>query len=214
MNWSKKQEEKRLCTEWLKDPLVNPETGRAIEKDGPKYKEFQSRCIKQGISPKPVATGVMTWRKCQEWRKNPGINPETGRKLALDGPTWRSIEKKCQKIEKEERSLDMAGEYPRPDSKGLVPVYNDKGIWYTVRRYKDRNIYGPHNLYCRSATSKIYFKDTWDYRYGHYKPIFLGMKEPARDPSCSSYSSQFSPQKSSKRENPKYMVDSFLGLFM
>lgn len=33
--------------------------------------------------------------KCEQWILNPTINPETGRKIKLGGPTFKKLEKKC-----------------------------------------------------------------------------------------------------------------------
>lgn len=203
--FTKKDEENRLCLEWLKDPLMNPETGRPIEKDGPKYNEFKARCRKLGISDRPVATGVMTWRKCQEWRRSPGINPETGRKLAINGDKYKSIEKQCSSIEKE-LHMKLLGEYPKPDKYGLVPAHLENSIFYIIRNYQSRPVYGPLNRFSNKICN-IYFKDTWDYKYNHYRPVFIGMKEPER---------QNIPRNLSKtkHEDPKYVVDKILNLFM
>lgn len=203
MSWDRKKEQKRLCNEWLKDPLVNPETGRAIEKDGPTYNYYKSLCRKLKVANKPVATGKMTWRKCQEWEKNPGINPETGRRLTPGSPTYKKIEKQCKCIQKEKKLL---GEYPRPDYKGMVPCKLDLGIYYSLRKHEGRWVYGPQNLYCSKIKNLCYFKDTWDYRYNHYRPIFLGIKEPDRP--------KISKIDSKEKQDPKYIVDKILDIFL
>jgi hypothetical protein len=223
MNWSRRKEEERLCLAWLKDPLMNPETGRAIERDGTKWKQYQLRCRKIGLNDKPVATGVMTWRKCQEWRKHPGVNPETGRRLTPGGPTYKNIEKQCVKIEKDV-NMNILGSYPRPDSNGLVPAHIESGVVYILRNHEGRAVYGPLNRFNKKAV-KVYYKDTWDYKYGHYKPIFIGGREPPRPvygtvggTSSRSFSSSSSSLAAREREisrnRSKAMVDSFLDVFM
>lgn len=39
---------------------------------------------------------------CIKWLKNKGINPETGRKIKVNGPIYKKLEKKCgvEKIDK------------------------------------------------------------------------------------------------------------------
>ena len=75
----------KLCNEWRKNPLVNPETKRAIKADGPKYNELKKLCKetapkgsspkgKSGGSPKGCPkTGLSDF--CKKWFENKGINP-------------------------------------------------------------------------------------------------------------------------------------------
>lgn len=207
MSWNKRKEEIRLCEEWLKDPLVNPKTGRPIERGGPKYQEWEHRCKKLGLSHRPVATGKMTWRKCQEFRKNPHVNPETGRKITPGSPTWKKIYKQCKCIEQKGHRETILGEYPVPDKNGLVPAKRVKNSYYIVRYHESRPVYGTLNKYADNAV-QVYFKDTWDYLNGRYKPIFRN-GEPQRPV----YLPAISKIKKTK-ENPKRAVDGFLNIFM
>ncbi len=50
-----------------------------------------------------------------------------------------------------------------------------------------------------------YFMDTWDYKNGRYKPIFINKKIPDRP----NYA-----VKSSGSDAPKYAVDSIIKLFL
>lgn len=71
------------CSEWLKNPLINPKTGRAIKRDGPTYKKLQKECEDQA---------------CDKWEDNPRINPFTGRQISRSGPTYKKLVNSCSDI--------------------------------------------------------------------------------------------------------------------
>ena len=173
MNWNRiYAEERRKCELWLQDPLTNPDTGRSIERNGPTFKSWCNRC--KGIG-KPVATRQMTWSKCQEWRRNPTINPETGRQIVKNGKLYRQIEKQCKGIT--EKPVELLGEYYKPDRHGIVPTVLYRQRYYIVRKYNGRKIWGPLNKPAYSIILHFY-KDTWDYKYSTYRPIYMGVAEP------------------------------------
>lgn len=190
-------EERRLCNEWLKDPLVNPRTGMPIELKGPTYVFWQQKCKQLGLSYKPIRTKELSYRKCQEWRKAPHINPETGKQIMVGGTLYKSIERRCKNVT--EKPVQLQGAYYPPDRQGLVPaVRSSTGVWYIVRYVQDsasstststsvssqtpetvRLVYGSLNaLTYRNRTKLVYFKNTWDYRQGYYRPLFTGGREP------------------------------------
>ena len=74
-----------VCKDWKKNPLVNPETGRKIKKNGPTYKKLKKKCSEKKSDNKD----------CNKWNKNPLVNPETNRKIKKDGPTYKKFAKKC-----------------------------------------------------------------------------------------------------------------------
>lgn len=214
-NWTTKDEERRLCEMWLKDPLVNPQTGHHIKRNGQTFNKWKQRCKKLGLRAKPLNTKEMTWHKCQEWRRHPDINPETGRKITINGPTYNRIQQQCRLIQEPEIKLE--GKYYLPDRLGMVPAVLDKGLWYVVRHLNQRNVWGPLN----KPATKVkphYFSHTWDYRNNHYRPIFIGgapsspkifgnLKAP---PKRMAQKSKPKP----KAQDPKYMVDNILSLFL
>ena len=167
------KEERRLCELWLNDPLVNPETGHDIERNGPTYSRWKEKCKIIGLSNKPINKCKMTYRKCQEWKKNPEINPETGRKIKINGPLYRKIEKQCKLIQ--EKHIELLGEYVKPNNNGMVPTVLSKGSYYVIREYENRKIWGKLNKPAK-VTILHYFTDTWDYKNNHYKPIFINIK--------------------------------------
>ena len=207
--WSKLDEEKRLCSLWLKEPLVNPETGHSIERNGPTFNQWMERCRRIGLMNRPKATKEMTWRKCQEWRRNPSINPDTGRKIDPYGPTGKWIAKQCRTIQ--ERELELFGEYYLPDKNGMVPCVLYRDHYYVVRTFQERRVWGPLNKPARSI--KLYFYTfTWDYLYDHYRPIF--MDSPPQPPQQIK-KQQLSQRKTEiKKSNPKYLVDTVVDLFI
>lgn len=221
--WTKADEERRLCNQWLAEPLINPETGLAIERDGPTFNDWKNRCIQLGIKGIPKATRVMSWRKCQEWLKNPDINPDTGREIKKDGPTWKWLEKECKCVEK---NIDLWGEYYVPDSKGMVPAVIDQGRVYVVRTFEGRRIWGPLNKPAKGV-KLCYYADSWDYRKNYYKPIFINGPTPRRPEreshntgkgrhhhSNSTFYSILKPKHQKKKENPKKIVDTIVDLFI
>ena len=218
--WSRLDEEKRLCALWLQEPLVNPESGHPIERDGPTFNVWKERCKKIGMKSRPVSTKTMTWRKCQEWRRYPDINPDTGRKIDKDGPTYKWIEKQCLLIEGKE--LVLHGEYYIPDQKGMVPCVLYKSTWYVLRMNEGRKVWGPLNKPAKNI-KLCYYADTWDYHYNHYKPVFVGGPPPKRVVDKSRPQSIVKRSQSSawldktlenKKENPKYVVDNIVDLFI
>lgn len=181
MVWTKNDEEKRLCEEWLKEPLINPRTGKAIERNGPTFNIWKKRCKDMGLRTKPLVTKELTWRKYKEWKKNPCINPETGRKIKKNGPTWKRMVKQSKTIKKE---IKLFGEWFLPDENGMVPAVKVGKTWYCVRKMKDndgiRKVYGRLNKKVEKKVQLVYYADTWDYHYNHFHPVFTKKRKPKR----------------------------------
>jgi len=94
----------KICDEWRKNPLVNPETKRAIKADGPKYKELQKLCKDKTSPPKgkeqspPKGSPNLGISDiCKKWFENKGVNPRTGAGIKVGGPTYLKLEKECGK---------------------------------------------------------------------------------------------------------------------
>lgn len=201
--WTSTDEQRRLCNIWLQDPLVNPTTGHPIDRGGPTYQMLSEKCRELGLKHKPTATRQMTWRKCQEWRQNKSINPDTGNKIKIGGPTFKMVEKQCAEIL--EKTLQLHGDWFVPDTLGMIPAVLSHGTWYAIRKYNDRSVYGPLNKHAKNIRL-VYYADTWDYRYNHFKPVFLG-RTPSRPRSKSSRSDY-------SKNNPKQIVDNIVDLFV
>lgn len=233
-SYTSTHEEKRLCNEWLKDPLSNPSTGMPIDLKGPTYLFWQRRCKELGLNYKPIRSNELSYRKCQEWRRTPHVNPETGKQITVGGPLYKSIERRCKTVTEPVRAVQ--GKYFLPDRQGLIPAFKaENGIFYIVRHIEsttqsfaangqstaavpERLVYGPLNtLTFKARTSLVYFKDTWDYRQGIYKPIFESGVEPQRP-------RDYAETRALRREpgactqsvdtNPKLKVDSLVDLFV
>ena len=213
--WSRIDEEKRLCMLWLQEPLVNPETGHPIDRNGPTFNMWRERCKNAGIKNRPTPTNTMTWRKCQEWYKNPDINPDSGRKINRNGPTYKWIEQQCKCIE--EKELVLEGDYYVPDKKGMVPCVLFRGTLYVVRTFAGRKVWGPLNKPAKGV-KLYYYADTWDYHYNHYKPIFIGGAPPPprrANPKPKPKNKWLNITKTEQpKENPKYVVDNIVDLFI
>jgi serine/threonine protein kinase len=102
----------KICHEWRKNPLVNPETKRAIKADGPKYKELQKLCKDKASPPKGKEQSPPQGKEqsppkgspnsgisdiCKKWFENKGVNPRTGAGIKVGGPTYLKLEKECGK---------------------------------------------------------------------------------------------------------------------
>ena len=53
----------QVCREWLANPLMNPRTGRRIQKDGPTYKVLQDECKRTPLMVRPSPDGKYTYEK-------------------------------------------------------------------------------------------------------------------------------------------------------
>lgn len=221
--WTKTDEEKRLCETWLLDPLINPETGYPIERNGPTWKEWGMRCKRIGLSGRPKATREMTWQKCQEWYRDQTVNPDSGCKIKVGGPTWKRIQRQCKGMEK---TIDLPGDYYIPDKLGMVPTVKWRGHYYVIRKHNGHKIWGPLNKPAKGVTL-TYYTNTWDFNHNHYRPIFR--QGPPRPPSgviprshtrTDTHSRQVDPgiilnsRPTDRSNSPKYVVDDIIDMFI
>ena len=58
----------------------------------PKKKKVVTKKKKVVTKKKKVVTKSS---KCKEWKNNPLVNPTTGRKIKLNGPTYKKLAKEC-----------------------------------------------------------------------------------------------------------------------
>jgi len=206
-------EAKRLCREWLKDPLVNPKTGMPIARNGPTYKKMIAECKRLGMPTKPAKNTEkkLSARMCGIWRKTPHLNPETGREIQVGGSMYKKIERMCKGVYEKQPVLE--GKYYVPDKKGYVPAIKTRGSYYIIRKVDDHVVYSPLNtLISKSKSVLVYYQDTWDYHQGYYRPIFEG-GAPPRPRGCS-HASANPKNRPKPAQDPKYKVDKLLGFFM
>lgn len=204
--WSKTDELRRLCLEWLREPLLNPNTGYPIERNGPTFKMWQKRCKELNLDHRPKPTGEITWRKYQEWKTNPLVNPETGRKIKENGPTFKRIKKGLKK-NPPEKKVTLLGEYYVPDAKGYVPCVKHLESWCIVRKDSGRKVWGALNKPAKNIRL-VYYKDTWDYRNNHYAPVFLGGTAPKKPSAPTTEQNTTRPVVNFvKKEEPKKIID-------
>lgn len=109
-----------MCDEFRRKQSVNPFTGRKIKIGGPTHKKLVAKCgnCKSWKSEPLVIEGevidfagdeyvdmvnqcgepAIGWfiDDCDEWDAEPDRNPQTGKIIKVDGPTYRAIEKKCK----------------------------------------------------------------------------------------------------------------------
>jgi len=172
-----------MCMKWLEDPLVNPETGKVIKKNGDTYNKWKNLCKEMGIKQeKPTDMTLGIYKNFQHDKEK---NPITGRKIKLEGPTYKKLQQQAKKFVHVEK---LDGDYYIPDSNGYVPVVICKGRLYAMRLVtpeteikgpKVYNVYGPNNRLTASKIKTIvHYTQTWDYKHNRYKPVFLGKKPP------------------------------------
>jgi hypothetical protein len=76
-----------ICEMWLRDPLINPRTGRVITRNGPTFVKLERECGKKSRSRED----------CHRWHKNPLKNPTTQRRIRAGAAVYKSLENECGK---------------------------------------------------------------------------------------------------------------------
>ncbi|GHV49500.1 hypothetical protein AGMMS49579_01380 [Spirochaetia bacterium] len=126
------------CLKWLKNPTVNPETNRKIKVGGAIYKKLEKKCgspipIGAILTPPPtIKPQVSTVDECEEWLKNPEINPETNRKIKVGGAVYKRLEKECGSPD-DESVTSVIGIFPQNElelrtKKELLSLAKDLNI--------------------------------------------------------------------------------------
>ena len=84
------------CEEWLLNRTVNPRSGRKIKVGGPTYRQLEQECSNPTTpEPKTTIREASTTAECEEWLLNRTVNPRSGRKIKVGGPTYRQLEQEC-----------------------------------------------------------------------------------------------------------------------
>ena len=85
------------CEEWLLNRTVNPRSGRKIKVGGPTYRQLEQECSNPTTpeSETTIREASTTAEPCEEWLLNRTVNPRSGRKIKVGGPTYRQLEKEC-----------------------------------------------------------------------------------------------------------------------
>jgi hypothetical protein len=89
---------KELCKKFKENSSRNPKTNRKIKINGPTYKKLNKQCEKILKGEVVVEDRRDTNYYCDKWKKNPGINPKTNRKIKIKGPTYKKLKKECDRI--------------------------------------------------------------------------------------------------------------------
>lgn len=82
----------KTCLDFMKNPNINPVTGRKIKLNGPVYKKLEKRCYSHIFNNKKKR------KKIYQDFLYP-VNPETGRKIKLNGVVYKKLKKKYESIE-------------------------------------------------------------------------------------------------------------------
>jgi hypothetical protein len=102
-----------ICKEWIKNPTINPRTHRKISPQGKIYKNFEKDCnktLKMRRLPSDDMRRVplRVERVCEEWFKNPNINPRTKRRIKNNGLVYKNLKIECGDKQKR-KSLGAKG---------------------------------------------------------------------------------------------------------
>lgn len=92
-----------MCDEWRRNPLVNPDTGRKIVRNGPVYKKLKKKCTGPAGGPTGPVPKEFEWlieamreeAECNEWKKDPLVNPVTRRRIGRNGPVYKKLKERC-----------------------------------------------------------------------------------------------------------------------
>lgn len=82
----------KTCLDFMKNPNINPVTGRKIKLNGPVYKKLEKRCYSHIFNNKKKRNKIY-----QDFLYP--VNPETGRKIKLNGVVYKKLKKKYESIE-------------------------------------------------------------------------------------------------------------------
>jgi len=89
-----------ICNEWRNNPSINPKTGRKIKIGGKVYNELKKECEQSSTNRDSLrvrckSRNTLSPLTCAEWRKNPNLNPKTGRKIKINGDVYNRFKKHC-----------------------------------------------------------------------------------------------------------------------
>jgi len=101
------------CLKWKLEPLRNPHTGKKISESGPIFFVLKAICKKKlpqsAPNDKPMSDkkavdnakkGQAEDDDCIKWKLNPLVNPQTGKRIAEDGPIYNKYKYKLCKENK------------------------------------------------------------------------------------------------------------------
>jgi len=102
-----------ICKEWIKNPTINPRTHRKISPQGKIYKNFEKDCNKTLLKMRRLPSDdsrvpLRVERVCEEWFKNPNINPRTKRRIKNNGLVYKNLKIECGDKQKR-KSLGAKG---------------------------------------------------------------------------------------------------------
>jgi serine/threonine protein kinase len=84
-----------VCDQWKLDKTINPRTNRKIKPTGKVYKDLETECTQRRRVGGFTGNLDLYSPKCLKWRNNPVVNPTTGKKIKIRGPTYQKLEKEC-----------------------------------------------------------------------------------------------------------------------
>jgi len=94
------------CSEWRKNPLINPISNRPIKKDGPIYKLFKKNCDDNKKTSPNKDDNIYNKDNCNEWQKNSLINPISNRPIKKNGAIYKLFKNNCDDNKKPSPNKD------------------------------------------------------------------------------------------------------------
>ncbi|AAS18054.1 unknown [Singapore grouper iridovirus] len=116
------------CAAFDRDPTRNPITGRPIKRDGPVYRRLVEDCegdpeTDDDVRMPPPRRVLDVEEKCDEFHRDPSVNPATGRPIKYGGPAFRKLLRECGDAEPRRRPLtsnEMCDEFRRDPTKNPI----------------------------------------------------------------------------------------------
>ena len=186
-----------ICKEWIKNPTINPRTHRKISPQGKIYKNLEKDCgvrskgttspsgrrgARKGSAGPKVVRSVRS--VCEEWFKNPNVNPRTKRRIKNNGLVYKNLKIECGP--KEKRRKEIIDDKIIDDE--IIEIIDDE-IIDENGNYKSRIIIGNRVIQnlneinadqwtmCMTGSSssefKNYFKDIIEIGKGTFGQIYL-----------------------------------------
>jgi hypothetical protein len=94
------------CSEWRKNPLINPISNRPIKKDGPIYKLFKKNCDNNKKTSPNKDDNIYNKDNCNEWNSKPLINPISNKPIKKNGAIYKLFKKNCDDNKKPSPNKD------------------------------------------------------------------------------------------------------------
>lgn len=142
---------KRLCDEWNLNKNINPITKRNIKINGPVYNNLEKNCSNIGNVRNSRDKKKESLNICDEWFKNPNINPETKKSIKKNGQVYKKLLKLCdeKKVKSSKKVIKKSSSSDSSKTKELCNKWKKNPTINPETGYKIK-IDGPKYNYFKS----------------------------------------------------------------